>query len=141
MFVMLPSHISALFYRASTLFLSIKNSTRNSFHSNCNKSVAYRIALKNDRKTRSYLRKFILTLYYTFAIIFTLWMLLLHEFQIYKNTTWENVNIGQEISVQLETNEGSKKIDSYWENWRQSVIYQGRFQGIPTFALKKKEDA
>ena len=68
-------------------------------------------------------------------------MLLLHEFQIYKNTTWENVNIGQEISVQLETNEGSTKIDSYWENWRQSVIYQGRFQGIPTFALKKKEDA
>ena len=68
-------------------------------------------------------------------------MLLLHEFQIYKNTTWENVNIGQEISVQSETNEGSKKIDSYWENWRQSVIYQERFQGIPTFALKKKEDA
>ena len=34
-------------------------------------------------------------------------------FQIYKNTTWENVNIGQEISVQLETNEDSKKIDPY----------------------------
>ena len=40
-------------------------------------------------------------------------MLLLHEFQIYKNTTWENVNIGQEISVQLETNEGATKIDTY----------------------------
>ena len=26
-------------------------------------------------------------------------------FHIYKNTTWENVNIGQEISVQLETNQ------------------------------------
>ena len=25
-------------------------------------------------------------------------------FHIYKNTTWENVNIGQEISVQLEAN-------------------------------------
>ena len=34
-------------------------------------------------------------------------------FHIYKNTTWENVNIGQEISLQLETNEGSKKIDPY----------------------------
>ena len=35
------------------------------------------------------------------------------EFHIYKNTTWENVNIVQEISVQLETNEDSKKIDPY----------------------------
>ena len=26
-------------------------------------------------------------------------------FHIYKNTTWENINIGQEISVRLETNE------------------------------------
>ena len=34
-------------------------------------------------------------------------------FHIYKNTTWENVNIGQEISVQLETNEDSKKIDPH----------------------------
>ena len=34
-------------------------------------------------------------------------------FHIYKNTTWENVNVGQEISVQLETNEDSKKIDPY----------------------------
>ena len=34
-------------------------------------------------------------------------------FHIYKNTIWENVNIGQEISVQLETNEDSKKIDPY----------------------------
>ena len=34
-------------------------------------------------------------------------------FQIYKNKTWENVNIGQKISVQLETNEDSKKIDPY----------------------------
>ena len=34
-------------------------------------------------------------------------------FNIYKNTTSENVNIGQETSVQLETNEDSKKIDSY----------------------------
>ena len=28
-------------------------------------------------------------------------------FHIYKNTAWENVNIGQEISVQLEINEDS----------------------------------
>ena len=28
-------------------------------------------------------------------------------FHIYKNTAWENVNIGQEISVQLEMNEDS----------------------------------
>ena len=34
-------------------------------------------------------------------------------FHICKNTTWENVNMGQEISVQLETNEDSKKIDPY----------------------------
>ena len=34
-------------------------------------------------------------------------------FHIYKNTTWENVNIGHQISVQLETNEDSKKIDPY----------------------------
>ena len=34
-------------------------------------------------------------------------------FYIYKNTTWENANVGQEISVQLETNEDSKKIDPY----------------------------
>ena len=36
-------------------------------------------------------------------------------FHIYKSTTWENVNIGQESSVKLEsleTNEDSKKIDS-----------------------------
>ena len=26
-------------------------------------------------------------------------------FHIYKNTTWENIKIGQEISVRLETNE------------------------------------
>ena len=32
-------------------------------------------------------------------------------FHIYKNITWEN--IGQEISVQLETNKDSKKIDPY----------------------------
>ena len=31
-------------------------------------------------------------------------------FHIYKDTTWENVNIDQEISVQWETNEDSKKI-------------------------------
>ena len=37
----------------------------------------------------------------------------LRGFHIYKNTTWENVNIGQEISLQLETNEDSKKIDLY----------------------------
>ena len=35
------------------------------------------------------------------------------EFHIYKNTTWENVNTGQEMSVQPETNEDSKKIDPY----------------------------
>ena len=34
-------------------------------------------------------------------------------FHIKKDRTWENVNIGQEISVQLETNEDSKKIDPY----------------------------
>ena len=34
-------------------------------------------------------------------------------FHIYKNTAWENVNMGEEISVQLETNEDSKKIDPY----------------------------
>ena len=34
-------------------------------------------------------------------------------FHICKNTTWENLNISQEISVQLETNEDSKKIDPY----------------------------
>ena len=34
-------------------------------------------------------------------------------FHIYKNTTWENVNIGQEVPVQLESNEDSKKIDPY----------------------------
>ena len=32
-----------------------------------------------------------------------------HGFHIYRNTTWENVNIAQEISVQLETNEDSKE--------------------------------
>ena len=35
-------------------------------------------------------------------------------FHIYKNITWINVNIGQEISVQLETNDDSKKIDPYF---------------------------
>ena len=35
-------------------------------------------------------------------------------FRIYKNTTWENENIGQEISVQLERNKNSKKIDPYF---------------------------
>ena len=34
-------------------------------------------------------------------------------FHIYKNTALENFNIGQEISVQLETNEDSKKVDPY----------------------------
>ena len=34
-------------------------------------------------------------------------------FHIYKNTTWKSVNIGQEISVSLETNEDYKKIDPY----------------------------
>ena len=34
-------------------------------------------------------------------------------FYIYKSATWETVNIGQEISVQLETNEDSKKIGPY----------------------------
>ena len=34
----------------------------------------------------------------------------LRGFHIYKNTTWENVNIGQEILVQLETNEDSKTL-------------------------------
>ena len=34
-------------------------------------------------------------------------------FHIYKNKTWENVDICQEISVQLETNKDSKKIDPY----------------------------
>ena len=37
----------------------------------------------------------------------------LRGFHIYKNTAWKNVNLGQEISVQLETNEDSKKIDPY----------------------------
>ena len=70
-------------------------------------------------------------------------------FHIYKNTTSENVNIGQEVSVQLETNEDSKKIDPYCcaiktmvsGKLETSVIYQGRFQGTATFRLKKKEDA
>ena len=34
-------------------------------------------------------------------------------FHIYQNSTWENVNIGHEISVQLETNKDSKKFDPY----------------------------
>ena len=34
-------------------------------------------------------------------------------FHIYKNTSRENVNIGQEISVQFETNKDFKKIDPY----------------------------
>ena len=34
-------------------------------------------------------------------------------FHISKNKTWENVNMGQETSVQLETNEDSKKIDPF----------------------------
>ena len=34
-------------------------------------------------------------------------------FHIYKITSWENVNIGQEISVQFETNKDFKKIDPY----------------------------
>ena len=56
------------------------------------------------------------------------------RFHIYKNTTWENVNIGQEISVQLETNEDSKKTDPYCcpiknmvsGKWRQLAIYKGK---------------
>ena len=36
-----------------------------------------------------------------------------HGLHIYKYKTWENVNIGQEILVQLETNEDSQKIDPY----------------------------
>ena len=35
------------------------------------------------------------------------------RFHIYKNTIWGKVNLGQEISVQLETNEDSRKIDPY----------------------------
>ena len=31
-------------------------------------------------------------------------------FHIYKNKTWENVDICQEISVQLETNKDSKRL-------------------------------
>ena len=70
-------------------------------------------------------------------------------FHIYKNITWENVNIGQEISVQLETNEDSKKIDPYCCAIKTMVsgklvtvghIPRG-FQGIPTFISKKKKDA
>ena len=34
-------------------------------------------------------------------------------FHVYKNPAGENVNIDQEISVQLETNENSKRIDPY----------------------------
>ena len=56
---MLSSHIFIPFYCASTLFLLIKNSTRKSFHSNCNKSIVQIIALKNHWKTRSYLRKLV----------------------------------------------------------------------------------
>ena len=37
----------------------------------------------------------------------------LHGFHIYKNETWENVNLCKEISVQLETNEDYKKSDPY----------------------------
>ena len=36
-----------------------------------------------------------------------------HGFHIHKNTALENANIGQEISVQLETNEDSKKINPH----------------------------
>ena len=38
----------------------------------------------------------------------------LRGFHIYKNITWENSNIGQVISVQLEMNEDSKKIGLYY---------------------------
>ena len=38
----------------------------------------------------------------------------LRGFHIYKNITWENNNIGQVISVQLEMNEDSKKIGLYY---------------------------
>ena len=37
----------------------------------------------------------------------------LRGYHIFKTTTWKNVLIGQEISVQLETNKDSNKIDSY----------------------------
>ena len=34
-------------------------------------------------------------------------------FMFLKNTTWENVKVGEEISVQIETNKALKKIDPY----------------------------
>ena len=70
-------------------------------------------------------------------------------FHIYKNTTWENVNISQEISIQLETNEDSKKIDPYCcaiENMvsgkLETVGHIPREVSRHTFFYhKKKEDA
>ena len=32
-------------------------------------------------------------------------------FHVFKNTIWENVKMGEEISAQIETNEASKMID------------------------------
>ena len=59
------------------------------------------------------------------------------EFHIYKNTTREDVNIRQEISVQLEANAGSTKIDPYCcaiktmvSGKLETVGLQGRFQDI-----------
>ena len=35
------------------------------------------------------------------------------DFHLFKNTIWENVEMGGEISVQIETNEASNKINPY----------------------------
>ena len=70
-------------------------------------------------------------------------------FHIYQNSTWENVNIGHEISVQLETNKDSKKFDPYSCAVKRIVSEKletvGHIQREVSrhtyFTLKKKEDA
>ena len=77
------------------------------------------LRLENHGKKRSYLRKFVFHIvlcfchdFYTMSFSFQT-KVASHGFHIHKNTALENANIGQEISVQLETNEDSKKINPH----------------------------
>ena len=140
---MLCSHIFILLYRASTLFLSIKISAMKIFGLNCNKSIAQRIALKKLQKTWSYVRKFAFTLYYTFVIIFALCLLVFKRWLLRVSYTFMKIQ-PEKMLIQVrkfQFNQKRMKILKrliHIENWRQSVIYEGKVSKHTYFYIKEE---
>ena len=94
-------------FSTKTLFLLLKTSTMKNKDSN------------SSKYKESFIQKSFIHVYTVFLKAFSSFNMSFsfqtkvasRGFHVFKNTIWENAKMGEEISVQIETNEASKMID------------------------------